>query len=198
MTLRPRRTDEGLTLVEVTVTMALLLLVMGLFLTAVTTMFKTVDTADRRSRSNDQARLAVEELDRQVRSGNVLYDPDAGGMSLRVYTQTNADTSTPGNRCVQWRLDGNQLESRWWAPTWTAGNPTPAWRTVADHVVNSASEPIFNLNSQASFGRRIVDIVLVVNQDPRAGSSARVTASVTGRNTEFGYPFTACNVVPPA
>jgi hypothetical protein len=113
--------------------------------------------------STDQSRLALEELDKEIRSGNVLYDPAncppppvdpsggptcdpaegiTGNMTLLIYTQTNANSRNPGNECVQWRIsavsaDGlSQLQRRAWSVNWQNDGILYGWRIVADNVVN--------------------------------------------------------------
>jgi hypothetical protein len=169
-----------------------------------------------RSSSNDQVRLAGEELDREIRSGNVLYDPASGytcqpampggapancattdtankitpGMSLIIYTQTNAPARAvagggSGERCVQWRIafdsskGYNQLQRR----EWVTGASTPGtWTVSADHLANqTGTSPAFAVDPL----KRIVNISLLVNQDAKTGSTVRVDLSVEGRNTEY-------------
>src|SRR5438094_5740015 len=104
--------ESGMTLLELIIGMMLLSIVVSIFMTVFMSVETSFGRQSDRSQSNDQARLAVEEIDREVRSGNLLYDPSLEsnslygiypGMSLRVYTQTNAPSRDPSNRCVQWR-----------------------------------------------------------------------------------------------
>src|SRR5438067_7681677 len=196
-----------MTLVELIVTISLLMVVLAIFLNILAAVQNGLVAQTDRSTSNDNARLAVEELDREIRSGNVLYDPatesDAGhdiyrGMSLRIYTQSNAN-SRPGFRCVQWRItSGGELQTRNWWTDWRSSPSTlvAGWRVVADHVVNRTDSPpvtAFSLDtSDASYGSRLVKIVIVVNENPAHEQDVRVESSVEGRNTTFGYPNNAC------
>jgi hypothetical protein len=111
------------------------------------------------------------------------------GQSLLVYTQANAPTrqagGLPGERCVQWRIaynsqrNYNELQRREWAVN--AAAPSN-WRVLADHVVNqTGTSPAFAIDPL----KRIVNITLLVNQDPKFGSDARVDLSVEGRNTIY-------------
>jgi type II secretory pathway pseudopilin PulG len=193
-----------MTLVELLVTMSLLLVVGAMFMTILASVQKGVVRQSDRSNDNDQARLAVQELDREIRSGNVLYDPAAepapfvAGYSLRVYTQTNASTRTPGNQCVQWRITGTQLQRRAWAMTDPAGTVS-AWRIVAENVVNvSQNVPAFVLDPDTSKGGRIVNVAIVTQTKASSGKPVRISAAITGRNTQYGYPNSVCNTIPPA
>ena len=82
--------------------------------------------------------------DRQIRSGNVLYDPgtenDAAngitpGQSVRIYTQANV--AARGQRCVQYRIYGGSLQQRSWSTIWRTDASVSPWRIVADNVVNA-------------------------------------------------------------
>ena len=116
---RRRRDQRGLTLVEVLVVSFLLPIVMGIGFDFLYSMAKTTATSEVRSESVDNAHVGIEQIDRQVRSGNVLYDPAqevtdtvhgvTPGLSLRIYTQANSI-----ERCVQWRITAR----------WSTDNPT--------------------------------------------------------------------------
>lgn len=202
----PRRLDgeRGTTVVEFTVASALLMVVLTLASTILVGMQREVSIADSRTRTNDQLRLAVESIDRQLRSGNVIHDPETEsgmtpGMSLRIYTQANATTAAAVNRCVQWRLEGDQLQTREWVDDWRATNGyVSGWRTVADGVQNQAtgSEAFSFDRQQAGFGDRIVRVQFIVNHDARNGGDQTVEASITGRNVQFGYPIAVCDDIP--
>lgn len=201
-----------MTLVELLVAMSLLGVVITAFLGVLVSVQRGFERQSTRSQSNDQARLAVEELDREIRSGNVLYDPASEsdsangiypGMSLRVYTQSNGNVRTPSSVCVQWRIASQTLERRQWATNW---QDDPAalvsdWHIVADHIMNRIVNPqvaAFTLDqSQAAFGNRIVKIKILVNENPSNGQTVEIDQSVTGRDTEFGYPANICSSIPP-
>jgi hypothetical protein len=175
------------------------------------TMQNSVVRADTRSRTSDQLRLAAVELDRQVRSGNVVYDPAAetgpdivANMSLRIYTQ--ADYPTAGSRCVQWKITSQQtLQSRYWTVDWQGpAGVVSGWRTVADHILNRSATPTvaaFTLDtSQSAYGHRLVKIAFVANLSngmAGAGSDAEVDTSVAARNADTGFSSSSCASVPP-
>lgn len=191
-----------MSLAELMVGMLILGIIVPVLLTTLVSVQTRVGREQDRSLTNDQARLAVEELDREIRSGNLLYDPASETppfMTLRIYTQTNATTRDPGNRCVQWRLQNGQLQRRDWSITWRTDGKVSSWRLVADHIVNqevSPTVPAFVLDSNAA--GRSVNVTLVVNQKASSGSNVRVETTVSGRNTQFGYPVNVCTDVPPA
>ena len=190
-----------MTMVEMAVALGLLSVVLTIFLTMLVSIQSALSRQASRSQSNDQARLAVQELDREIRSGNVLYNPanesDAAhfifpNMSLRIYTQANAPTreagGLPGERCVQWRIKyataatAYQLQRR----EWTIGATTStAWQVVATNVMNRAVSP-----QKAAFAidpaKRIVNIALLANNSTQNGNTVEIDTTVEGRNTVYG------------
>jgi prepilin-type N-terminal cleavage/methylation domain-containing protein len=211
---RPSVRDErGLTLVELLVAMAILSIVMLVFTRTLASVQMAAVRQENLSRTNDQLRLVVEEMDRQIRSGQVLFDPASEGSStcsgcvagytLRVYTMSNANAVSAGGlgyaTCVLWKVASTSpyaLKTVRWQSSDPNGTVT-AWRTVATGVVNSqisgATAP-FTLES----GSRTLDLSFAVNQDlaNRSTQTTYVQASLTGRNTAAGTPVTVCATVP--
>ena len=203
--------DRGFTLTETLVTISIMVIVPLTFGNALFRMQSDVSNAQGGSQRNDDIRLAVSEIDRQIRSGNVFYNPasesDAAngivaGMSLRVYTQANAPTNNPGERCVQWRInDSGQLQTRWWQPRTTStsfySSTVTAWRTVAEDISNRTASPAvaaFTLDTTSGYGSRLIKIRMLTDRtDDGSGTPLEVDASVTGRNTQYGYPNNICD-----
>jgi prepilin-type N-terminal cleavage/methylation domain-containing protein len=216
---RRGRSEAGYTLLEMMVVMMVMSLVTAIFVTILASVQGSIGRVSARSDSNDQARLAVEELDREIRSGNVLYDPNLTGsahpwsddsahgiypgMSLLIYTQTNASTRSPGNQCVQWRITNEQLQRRAWSVNWQTDGIVSGWRIVAERILNRspASDQTkwvraFTLDPAAIYGNRIVNITILANGSLNAGQTVRIKESITGRNTEYGYPNNICTAIP--
>jgi type II secretory pathway pseudopilin PulG len=209
--LRPR-SEDGMTLNELMISMMVISIVLTIVTILLIGVQKVYVTENDRTQTNNQARLAVEELDREIRSGNVLYDPALEndpahdiypGMAFRIYSQSNAD-SRPGFRCVQWRINSSgQLQNRFWSTNWR-DDPSilvSGWRIIADHVVNRSDSPqipAFAVDtSDPSYGNRLLKITLVVNQNPKSGRDVTIQSSIEGRDTTFGYPNSACADIPP-
>ncbi len=197
--------ETGMTLVEVMVTMMMLSIVMVVFFGVLVSIQNAVVRQDNLSRTNDQARLALEQLDREIRSGNVLYDPaseNPANYTLRIYTQSNATTRTPspGYWCTLWTINSSQqLVTRVWPPL-QPENATP-WRVVAEGIVNRVVSPTvlaFWIDADPNKGGRTVDMKLVVNQDltNRPTQTITVQTSSTGRNTSYGFPQSVCATTP--
>lgn len=201
--------ERGFTLPELAITISILVLVVATFLGVLESVNTAVGRQQERSISNDEARLAVERLDREIRSGNVLYDPGDEAdpnYTLRIYTQANATTRTPSFQCVQWTIQDQQLLRRFWPP----GEPedVSSWRLVAEHVVNAepgVEVPAFTLdtlavgdNPSGDKGGRTVEIVLIIDPAPDdpTSNAVRIETSLTGRNTSFGFPVDVCDPAP--
>lgn len=200
------RGEDGITLVEVVVATAILGIVMLVFTSTLSSMQRAVVAEDVRTRLNDQARLALADLDRQVRSGNLLYNPDdesdvdvdgeslaAAGYMFRVYTQTKYQ-DTDAARCALWVVDDEQrLLYRYW-PVLDPDAATD-WRIVAEHIVNrETGTPAFALDGTGRTLTASIQANANIDADPNA--TQIFTASLTGRNTSFGYPSNVCEDLP--
>ena len=191
-----------MTLVEMVVAMAILAIAMVVFLSTLTSIQRASVNVDSRSRNIDQVRLAMQAIDRQVRSGNLLYNPNTAygtpplpaDYTLLIYTQANLPTV--GDKCVLWSINSSdQLVMRQWPPL----DPLSAtdWRVVAEDVINRVGATPTTAFSLDSTGRTIT-VTFLVNTDSTGSSNAtqRLKSAVTGRNTSFGYPVNVCEDPP--
>lgn len=170
-----------MTLVEVLVAMGLMVIVSVMYMTSVFNVQKAVTQQDTRSRANDAVRMALQQMDREIRSGNIVYDPatelPAGneGYILRVETQSNGTTLAPQSKCIRWRVLTGKLERQSYQVV--AGNATvlSGWRTIADYIVNrdvTPAVPAFSMSADA----RIVSIVMLAN--PKLSSTTSQTTQL--------------------
>ena len=200
-----RRDERGMTLVELMVSVSLMMIVATIFTTMLLSMQTSVIRQQERSEMNDEARLALQQMDREIRSGNFLYDPTsepagpcagkicAPRFSLRVYTQVNAPTRTPPLQCVQWVIDDQQLFRRAWAPGATAS--LDGWRLVASGIVNReplVDVPAFSVDASG----KVLDITLIMNSrfgSEDAPNNVRMNTSIAIRNPATAGP---CSPIP--
>ena len=196
--------EAGFTLAELVVAMSVLAVAMIILLSTLTTIQRAVVNEDLRSQNVDQARLAMQSIDRQLRSGNLLYNPNAespAGFTLRVYTQAyalqDASSSIGGtSRCALWTIDdSSQLVYRYWPQ----GRPLEAtdWQVIASGIANREASPQVGAFSLDPTGRT-VKVHFLVNTEPGFASNAtqELQSSVTGRNTSFGFPVDVCEALP--
>lgn len=212
--------EDGWTLVELMVSMTIFIgLLVIVFSILITISQQTKDNLAR-SRALDDVRIGLMQIDRQVRSGNVISDPSAETVagsgvppfySLRVYTQTDGVF-----QCVQWRVrfpagsDFGTLEYRSWKPSWQSTGGVSAWQVTARNVIkpplavvdsgNPESWPPFYVDSAAASGSDAQTIRVTLRvKDPGQRASSRpasITSVLTGRNTIYGYPADKCGTVP--
>ncbi len=198
-----------MTVPELLVSMVVSALVLGSFLTIMVAVQRDIIHQTNRSRTNDEARSAMEQIDRELRSATVLYDPvnevdDAGTAipyyGLRFETQANAPTRG-GRTCIQYRISNNQLLRR----SWPTGTPASAsgWWVVAEGLQNrTQSIPAFRYptddttgayGTNSPLGPRIVNVVLVVNTKTTDSATDRITSAISIRNQSVRDP---CSPVP--
>ena len=187
-----------MTLIELLVSMVIFSVVVAVSYSVLIAVQKQGRDIAGREESVGQARLALEQMDRQIRSGNVLYDPnntsDPGylPLSMRVYTQANGD-----ERCVQWQVYGGVLRSRSWSPTWQTDGLVSSWGIVARGLLNTSSSLPFALEgSTTSYSSRLIDISLLVKDARSLGSVQTVSSALSGRNTLYGYDPGVCSPMP--
>ena len=199
--------EEGFTLVELMVAMGILSIVLLVFTTTFATIQKAATEQQVRSVNNDNVRLALENLDRLVRSGNVLIDPSVADTDckatsseyqcLLAYSQANGTTAQPA-RCIQWRVQGTALQTREWLPKPASKAATVTnWREVATGILNLQMTPVaqtFRLDPDPLKQRRSVEVLFLVGTSAQGteGPVARIEASLTARNTSYGYLSDAC------
>ena len=205
---RLRRGDAGMTLVELMVATAMLGVITTILGSVLASVQRSVVVNQRYSEANDQVRLAIDQLDRELRSGNVILDPSSAIPTytgdapayyrLIVYTQSNSPTRGQAV-CEIWHITGGTLQARQWIPG--SSSWLTSWRIVAEHIVNrSTNTHAFRLNSDPLKGNRTVDIHLMVNPDysDNPGGTIEIKASLTGRNTSYNYPTSICTTLPSA
>ena len=204
MTQQDRQAERGTTLIELLVVMVVFTALMGLVYGVLGQVQAQTAGTQRRADSVDQARLGLSQIDRHVRSGNVLYDPvsETLPLSMRVFTQANG-----ARRCVQWQVYRppatpatvpGVLRYRSWTSDGVSASNVEAWTTIARGVTNTPADPPFSLDPAASYGKRLLNVRLLV-QTPRDGAApVEVQSSLSGRNTHYGYDPGSCNPTPPA
>lgn len=208
-----RASDQaGFTLIELLVVMALFAGLLAIVFSILIMVMQ--DTRDSMARADqvEQMRLGLMQIDRQVRSGNVISDPGAEstatsgvapGYSMRVYTQTDGVF-----QCVQWRVvfDGTdtvdgRLEYRSWDPAWRSTGEVREWGVVARSLAQPAAGAAKPFVQEAAAGGSKAQSVRVTlwhksSRSDTSSKAAAVSSVLTGRNTVYGYPADECSDVP--
>lgn len=193
------RAEGGLTLVEVLISAALFVLVLGMFGGMLYSSQRSQITSAEYSRANDQVQIALQSMDRQIRSGyvvDVLATPPSGADAVvKIYSE--ADGSP---KCIAWAVaDANpsgatgvaQLFTASWTPT-SPASPVPAfgsgaWRLVASDLWNwlnpaGAVVPFTVLPSIAAGVLPTLQVRFTLNASSRAQAMIEVTSVFTSRN----------------
>lgn len=206
-----RSREDGYTLVEALVVM----MIFGVVFAAIMGVLIQVSysAADNMARTAQvqNAELGLMQIDRQVRSGNVILDPanetanNSGvepGHSLRVFTQTDGV-----HQCVQWRVrmkpdDRGVLEYRSWDPDWSVlGTEATDWAVVTRDLMPYPAEKVpFQRTDGAtdsySSETSSVDVSIFIQAERTRSAPTAVETTLTGRNTVYGYPIDRCDDVP--
>lgn len=203
-----------MTLAELLVSMTIFGICMAMVFGAVIAVLHVTRGAEAAADSAFQTRQALAIIDRQVRSGNVLFSPaeeaghlpttcldmgDKQGNCMRIYTQSNGD-----ERCVQWAVVPDsaepgtyQLQMRAWRADWqTSGNIDP-WGVSARGLVLDGAPFTLDVGGAGNqYGERLLQVHLVA-PNTENGRDVSIEASISGRNTTYGYTGSQCLPVPP-
>jgi len=214
----PRRKDrdEGFSLIELMISMSVFSLLMAIIMSAFIMSMNQAKDAVARADTADEMRLAVAQLDSQIRSGSVIKDPSAesvsaagvpAGYSVRILTSRGGIET-----CAQWRVEfdadgtGN-LEFRSW-PAWVPDD-TSGWTQVATGLIaprtpfsaaDATTYAPFSMDDASGTDSvmKSLKITLRVRTEGTddMGKAALITTTVTGRNTIFGSGGLECAHVP--
>lgn len=207
--LRPGHRDEsGFALPELLVSMAIFGTIMALVTGIIIRMSQQAADNMTRAHQVQEVRLGIMQIDRQVRSGNVIADPALesssasgvpSGYSLRVFTQTNGV-----RRCVQWRVvfpdptrEQGQIEYRSWDTNWQTGGKVDPWSVVArDVIAPDSGVPFTKVDPLSGTTAQSVRVTIRVQGERTSSAPSTVSTVLTGRNTVYGYPSDVCSPVP--
>jgi type II secretory pathway pseudopilin PulG len=200
--------DRGTTLVELAVVMFVSGIVVALAAQFVISFGRDANTVTSVANQVDSVRLALDSVDRQVRSGDVLYLEPAdttctaygsGSNCLRIATQADGGTS-----CVQLQLipdpggDGSyDLRTRSYSPNWASGGTVGAWRQVTKGLgPPSAAAPPFSLGQQSGVGSLAVTVQFAVPRISTSVAPIKLTATFVPRNALYGTSTTCSGGAP--
>ncbi len=215
-----RGNDGGYSLTELLISMGIFTILIAVTSTIFIEMTNQSKYTLARTRTIEEAKLGVAQIDRQVRSGNVILDPASESVatsgvgpyfSMRIYTQADGVA-----KCAQWRVrdaDGDgygNLEFRTWNPGYPPTDVTD-WSIVALNLVqiydvvlidksDPSTWPPFWVDTQDTAGTQAQFVRVTLRlKDPNENHNAKatsVTTVITGRNTVFGYPASTCANAP--
>jgi type II secretory pathway pseudopilin PulG len=171
--------DKGISLIELLIAMALMVMVAAVFGTALSTSFTVTKDFQGVAASNDSSRLVLRQISRELRSADAIYEPlpctTSNTLDFTTRAYAGAETS---QQHIIYRLTDGTLER--------SSDGGSAWRTVIDDVVNASSEPLFATQGSAggtpSEGK-VVTISIWSDADPTDRIGRRLAETeVSGRN----------------
>lgn len=191
--------ERGFSLVEMMVVLAIMGVVVSAFVGILASIQQALVRETNRSTTMDQARLAMEAIDREVRSGSIMCVTTAGSppvytltlYSLSAYTASDSTTK----RWIQYRVvsSSQTLERRQSTstdPLLSTATWPATWRTLTAGIVNSSNPFALDAASQYLAGSsslsRLLNVTFVVNSktSDTASSSATIRSSVAIRNVD--------------
>jgi type II secretory pathway pseudopilin PulG len=206
-----RRDDRGMVLAELAVVMLISGIVAVLAARFVISFSTDAGAATTTAGQVDSVRLALDGLERQVRSGDALFiePPDgtcavygSGGNCVRVTTEVDGTTS-----CAQYQLvldpAGNgsyRLRTRVYSPTWASGGAVGAWRQVANGLAPpTTAAPPFSLAQQSGGGSQVLTVQFAAPAATNGSAPINLVATFAPRNALYGGgTSTTCNGGAPA
>jgi type II secretory pathway pseudopilin PulG len=173
--------EKGMSVVELLIAMSMMLIAAVIFGTALSTSFTVTKDFQGSATSNDNARLALKQISRELRSADVIYEPLPCNSSntLDFDTRAYAGTEVTQQHIVYTLVDGELRRS-------DDGGST--WRIVIPDVVNESTEQLFETQgSTAGDGTpsegKVVTISIWTDADPTDRINRRLAETeVSGRN----------------
>lgn len=182
--------QSGLTLVEVLVSLSLFLVALMLFGGSLLAAQNMQTRGGQYSRTSDQVYLALQEIDRQIRSGYVasVLGPGAApsGSTYAVKLFSQAD-GTPS--CIVWAVGPSGSTSSLWTKRWSPGDAMPSsvsgWRLVATDLWNFVppnNVVPFTVSNLGGSVLKSLDVSLLVNAGSRVAATVQIDSTYTSRN----------------
>jgi competence protein ComGC len=190
---RVHHDDDGLTLVDVLTSMAIMTVVMALFTSGIVQMYRMVNGTDAKSVAQTQVSVALLRLDRDVRyaAGISTTGPNAGVSSSATVdylvreTKTVAGALTVVPNCKRVRVLGTRLQQVVWPLSMTdvtrLGTTYP-WTTLATGITSPAPFTYRAPTAEVSYQR----LTVTLQATSGSGSTAvhkHSTVTYTALNT---------------
>ncbi|GID95947.1 type II secretion system protein J [Amorphoplanes digitatis] len=157
-TAAPRPDDEGLSLIEMLITMSVMSIVMIVFTTGIAQVYWANGRIENSAVAQSQLNVAFQRFDRELRYASWIGQPELVDSHLWYVEFAEADPT----RCNRLRLDTTAQPSaggqngagvlqliRWTRGTWPTGDPKPAtsaWATIASNLVVGTDPPFDTQN----------------------------------------------------
>jgi Tfp pilus assembly protein FimT len=200
---RLRREDDGTTLAEMVVGMAIMAIFMGMFTGAMLLMSSTVNKVEAVTTSSGQLNNAFLRLDRSVRYATAISQPTRSGASNDWNVEFSATNGTTKTTCTQLRIHAKQLQQRTWAlaADGTTYSNLSAWVPLASNITNGnvavgAPNPPFALvQSAAGTNYQRLTITLVASSGTSTPGTSNSSVTFTAVNSVLTATNNPCQQV---
>jgi prepilin-type N-terminal cleavage/methylation domain-containing protein len=176
----PAGPDDGFSLIELMISMALMSVVTALFATGIEQVYQAQKFTDALSETSGQINNAYVRLDADIRYATAISDPGAAGGSQYVEYLRN---DTGADVCTQLRFSpAGQLQQR----TNSAAKGLTGWSTLASQLVGPVSFTR-TLASDTTYAYQQLAVVLTA-QPTGTGPTESATYTFTALNTSATTP----------
>ncbi len=148
--------DDGVTLIEVVVSMTLMSIFMTMFTGALLQVYGTLERSDSTTVVQSQLNVAFLHLDRDIRYASALTTPGNGTGANTADSYVEYMTVGAGTTCTQLRLHLSGSSGTLQTRTWVLGNsPASTWNTLASGVTtpNANAFAVYNADAVSNFER---------------------------------------------
>jgi hypothetical protein len=191
------RRDDGTTLLELTVGMALMAVFMVIFTGAIMSMFTAMKTSQTVNNGAAQVNTAFLQLDETLRPASYIGTPGTANGSW--YVEFKSLDNTGQDLCTQLRVTTatQQLQSRTWRVVNTVATAPSAWRPIASGIGNGGAtattrdQPFVLGSGAGSTQFQQLVVTLVPAAGPGSTAATRGTQfTVTALNSALPVPAT--------
>lgn len=180
--------EQGTTLLEMVVGMALLAVFMGMFTGAMLMMSNTVNKVEAVTTSSGQVNAAFLQLDKTVRYATGISPIGTGNVTGETHVEFAMIDQNDTTKCVQLRLFGGKLQRRTWVPSsdGVTYSGLSGWSTLASNVSTDRTSSFAVPPAANGASSSYQQLTITIN----AGSGTNTAGSTTSSMT-----FTALNSV---
>lgn len=186
--------EDGMSIMELVVAMAIFTIVITVFTGGLMTMARSTARTSEVTDASNSLRLTFQHLDKQIRYASSINSPGVGG-SGSWYVEF-VTTSVPEGElpiCTQWRYDptAETLAYRTWRDD--SSSVVSSWRVVAQDMRNDlvgGQAPFVYHRADGVYTRQRLDVAVFVASDPNPGGDvdADITTTFVARNSSFESP----------
>lgn len=198
--------DQGTTLMELIVGMAIMSIFMSIFLTAILLMTKTANKVEATSITASQTNQAFLRLDKTVRYASAISTPGVSSTSGDWYAELDSPATTVNGNdtCTQLRIDTGRLQQRTWtiANGAATGTTAPTWTSIASFLTNGSvapasadvpfTAPAASTSASTTFQRLQIVLIATSGNSGQATTRSQMTFTALNSDVSLAGNATTC------